>query len=232
MTDATMAALEKMTLDELKPGDFLPSEVRLSETLGVSRLTIREATRALVAKGYLEIRQGRRPLVLQPNGSLLSDYFAGAIRRDPSTLLELLEVRMALEVQAARLAAAHVDADQVQTMEEALGAMDAAASVEDEDAFHTADIRFHEALAAASSNRMLLQIIQELAEPLMQSRRQSYQGHRRTGRDLAPVVEQHRAVLAAVRASDADGAGESMRQHLDSTASDLRAAMTADEATP
>ena len=224
--EQALAALEKLTLEDLRPGDFLPSEAKLASMVGVSRLTIREATRSLVAKGYLEIRQGRRPLVLQPNGSLLSDYFSGAVRRDRQALLELLEVRMALEVHAARLACAGATKDHLAAMAEAVREMDAALA--DEQAFHTADVRFHEALADASGNGMVRQIIEELAEPLMHSRRESYRGHRRSGEDLRRVVDQHRAVLDAVRDRDDEAAGEAMRAHLGSTARDLRVALAAD----
>ena len=111
-------------------------------------------------------------------------------------------------------------------MAEAVREMDAALA--DEQAFHTADVRFHEALADASGNGMVRQIIQELAEPLMHSRRESYRGHRRSGEDLRRVVDQHRAVLDAVRDRDDEAAGEAMRAHLGSTARDLRVALAAD----
>lgn len=195
--------------------------------VGVSRLTIREATRALVAKGYLELRQGRRPLVLQPNGSLLSDYFTGAVRRDRQALLELLEVRMALEVHAARLACAGATKENLAAMAEAVAEM--SSSLDDENTFHVADVRFHEALATASANGMVRQIIEELAVPLMQSRRESYRGHRRSGEDLQRVVDQHRLILDAVRDRDDEAAGEAMRVHLGSTARDLHAALMDDQ---
>jgi GntR family transcriptional regulator, transcriptional repressor for pyruvate dehydrogenase complex len=218
--DTALAAMEQLTLEELKPGDFLPSEADLSQALGVSRLTIREATRALVAKGYLEVRQGRRPLVLQPNGSLLSDYFTSAVRRDPDVLLELLDVRVALEVHAARLAASRPDTENRDAMGAALRMMQN--SLDDEQQFHRADLAFHEALVAAGGNRMLLQIIKELAEPMMESRRRSFAGHRRFGNDLQDVVDQHAAILDAVHKDDPDAAAEAMRHHLTETGRDLR----------
>src|SRR5436309_340567 len=104
-TEAAIDELERLALDELQPGEFLPSEATLAERLGISRLTVREATRALVARGYLELRKGRRPKVLAPSGTLIGDFFRASVRRDPSSLLELLEVRRALEVHIASLAA-------------------------------------------------------------------------------------------------------------------------------
>src|ERR1041385_6731898 len=97
--------LENLVSDRLQPGDTLPSEGKLAQEIGVSRLTLREATRALQARGLLEISQGRRPTVAVPNGALIGDFFKIAVRRDPRALLDLLEVRRALEVHIATLAA-------------------------------------------------------------------------------------------------------------------------------
>lgn len=220
--DTALAALERLTLEELQPGDFLPSEATLSMQLKVSRLTVREATRALVAKGYLEVRQGRRPLVLHPNGSLLSDFFTSTMRRDPDALLELLDVRVALEVHAARLAATRLDAAILEAMDRALQTM--RESHDNESRFHRSDIAFHEALAAAGGNRILQRIIEELSEPLLESRRRSYAGRRRSGEDVQEVVDQHAAILDAVRRGDPGEAAAAMRRHLAATARDLAAA--------
>src|SRR6266508_2715689 len=97
--------LEGLIFDGFEPGNTLPSEGKLAEALGVSRLTVREATRTLEARGLLHIRQGRRPTVAAPNGALVGDFFKLAVRRDPRALLDLLDVRRALEVHIATLAA-------------------------------------------------------------------------------------------------------------------------------
>src|SRR5256885_17228092 len=96
--------LEGLIFGGLEPGEALPSEGKLAQALGVSRLTVREATRTLQARGLLEISQGRRPVVTAPNGTLAGDFFQTAVRRDPRSLLDLLDVRRALEVDIARLA--------------------------------------------------------------------------------------------------------------------------------
>src|SRR6266536_3945769 len=87
--------LEGLIFDGFEPGDALPSEGKLAEALGVSRLTVREATRTLEARGLLEISKGRRPRVAAPNGALIGDFFQIAVRRDPHALLDLLDVRRA-----------------------------------------------------------------------------------------------------------------------------------------
>jgi GntR family transcriptional repressor for pyruvate dehydrogenase complex len=222
-TEAAINELECLALDELQPGDLLPSEATLAERLGISRLTVREATRALAARGYVELHKGRRPKVLAPSGSQVGDFFRAAVRRDPSALLELLEVRRALEVHIAALAATRAPRSALAAMDEAVGQMER--DPLDQDAFHAADIHFHEALAAATGNSMLTQLIEQLAEPLLLSRRRSYEGHKRSGEGFGPVIEAHRAILRAVHNRDATAAANAMRQHLTATERDLRAAL-------
>ena len=95
--DSVIEQLEGLIFGGFEPGEALPSEGKLAEALGVSRLTVREATRTLEARGLLEITQGRRPRVAAPNGALVGDFFKIAVRRDPRALLDLLDVRRALE---------------------------------------------------------------------------------------------------------------------------------------
>src|SRR5918998_1272712 len=78
--DVGIEALERMTLDRLRPGDVLPSEGQLAQTLSVSRLTIREAVRVLEARGLLDLRKGRRPGVRAQNGDLPRELFRIAVR--------------------------------------------------------------------------------------------------------------------------------------------------------
>jgi len=69
-TDRVAGYLEDLIVQELEPGDSLPSEAEVADTCQVSRLTVREALRTLAARGLVEISQGRRPRVADPNGEL------------------------------------------------------------------------------------------------------------------------------------------------------------------
>lgn len=218
--------LERLALDELRPGDALPSEGELARTLSISRLTVREAVRSLQARGLLELRKGRRPVVREPNGLLAGDYFRVAVRRDPAALFELLEVRLALEVRIASLAATNVSRAALAAMTSAIDEMRGAA---DEETFRDADVRFHEALAIGSGNGMLTQLIEQLAEPLKTSRRHSHRGRLREGRPFDEVVEAHRAILDAVERRDPKAAARAMETHLRTTERDLRAALDPEE---
>src|SRR6266508_1654773 len=101
VTDAVVQRLEDLVLVELAPGAELPSEAELAARFGVSRLTLREAARSLQARGLVETRHGRRTVVAHPNAGPVGGFFTAALRRDPRRLLDLLEVRIALEVHIA-----------------------------------------------------------------------------------------------------------------------------------
>jgi GntR family transcriptional regulator, transcriptional repressor for pyruvate dehydrogenase complex len=219
--DSVIGRLEELVFESFEPGDTLPAEGKLAEALGVSRLTVREATRSLEARGLLEITKGRRPRVAAPNGALVGDFFKSAVRRDPRALLDLLEVRRALEVHIAVLAAKRATKGDLADMEMSINAMRAGG--DRADAFHAADVRFHENLAAASGNRLLVFLIEAFAEPLRESRLRSFAGHRARGGEVDDVIEQHQAILDAVEARNPKAAAQAMRDHLQQTEQDLRA---------
>jgi GntR family transcriptional repressor for pyruvate dehydrogenase complex len=219
--DAVIEQLEGLIFDGFEPGDTLPAEGKLAEALGVSRLTVREATRSLEARGLLEITQGRRPRVAAPNGALVGDFFKSAVRRDPRAMLDLLEVRRALEVHIAALAARRATKGDLADMEMSITAMRSGG--DDSDAFHTADVRFHENLAAASGNRLLVFLIEAFGEPLRESRLRSFAGHLARGGEVDDVIQQHQAILDAVAAHNPKAAAQAMRDHLQQTEQDLRA---------
>lgn len=218
-SDAVVAHLETLILDgTYQAGDSLPSETELAAELQVSRLTVREGVRSLAARGLVEVSHGRRPVVAAPNATLLRDFFSSSVRRDAAGLLELLDVRLAIEVHAAELAARHATQAQLDSLEAALQAM---ADAPDEDAFTAADMRFHHGITEASGNRMIRLLVEGMAEPLEVGRRQSLRGYLQGAPDLDGLIAEHRAVFGRIAARDASGAARAMRKHLGTTRRDL-----------
>jgi DNA-binding FadR family transcriptional regulator len=228
VTAVVIRHLEDLVLGDLAPGAELPSESDLAAHLGVSRLTVREATKTLQARGLVDVRQGRRPIVAHPNAGPIGDFFSAAVRRDPRRLLDLLEVRRALEVHIASLAATHASRAALQAMELALSTMHDKA--DDPVALHEADLRFHESLAVGAGNQLLIFLLEAMEEPLRAGRTQSMRGHLSRGGTVEDVIEQHARVLERVKARDAKGAAAAMLAHLDQTARDLKAAFRIDPA--
>jgi GntR family transcriptional regulator, transcriptional repressor for pyruvate dehydrogenase complex len=215
--------LEELIFQNFEPGGRLPSENDLAKQLGVSRLTLREATRSLQARGLVTITKGRRPIVSHPTSGPVQEFFAYAIRRDPRRLLDLLEVRRALEVHAANLAATRARRGSLAAMESAIDAMRLAGGVSS--AFNEADIRFHECLAEATGNQILIFLVEALAEPLRESRIRSFEGHLAQGLGVEAVIDQHRAILAAIERHNGEEAASAMKAHLQTTERDLRASL-------
>lgn len=206
----------------VEAGDSLPSESELSADLGVSRLTIREGVRTLQARGLIEVAHGKRPVVAYPNATPLHDFFSASIRRDAGGLLELLEVRLAIEVHAAQLAARHATRTDIAAIGAALDAMREAG--DDEGAFNAADVRFHAAIATSSGNRMIGFLVEGMEGPLRTSRLESLRGYRSQSPDMLVLVRSHEMIFESIVQRDPAGAAANMHRHLLQTRNDLRAA--------
>jgi len=176
-------------------GTRLPVEAELSEALGISRNTIREAVRVLVHVGMLETRQGDGTYVR-------ANRDAGeTLRRIArSRLAEQIEVRITLETEAARLAARRRNEADLKAMTEALDARAAAGEVIAERIRH--DERFHNSLVRASHNSALIELYDYFSHAVSQTIERTEMDS-----DLPePSQEDHELLLAAIRRKDADKA--------------------------
>ncbi|GED99845.1 putative transcriptional regulator, GntR [Gordonia spumicola] len=147
-------------------GQRIPTEPALCEMTGTARNTVREAVQSLVHAGLLERRQGSGTYVIATDEQevVFTDFFAGARRRD------LMELREALEVTAAGLAARRRDADDVRALRDAQEIRNRVwADVVDADAAVETDTRLHRAIVAASHNEVYLEFYDSLLPALRQS---------------------------------------------------------------
>src|SRR5512135_1083989 len=97
--------LEYIEAQHLKPGDLLPSETSLAGSFGVSRPVIREALKNLEGKGIIEIVNGKGALVKPIDSDPLRLFFQRAMHLEKDAIIDLMEVRKGIEVEAAVLAA-------------------------------------------------------------------------------------------------------------------------------
>ncbi len=140
-------------------GERIPTESELASALGVGRNTVREAVRALAHSGLLEVRQGDGTYVKATN------EVSGALRRlCGSRLLEALQVRRALEVEAARLAATERTQDDLDTLTRLLDERDELWARGKKDAYARRDAEFHLALVEAGHNNLLSEFYRGLTE--------------------------------------------------------------------
>lgn len=234
-TASVAEALAQVILGEMSPGQSLPSEGDLATRFEVSRLTVREAVKMLAGRGLLDVGRGRRAVVIEPSGVAFSDFLSTVIQHDPKGLFDLIELRLTLEVQAATLAARRTTRAGLTALENAIQGMRDAA--EDgrrgtdpegsELRFHQHDVRFHEAVALASGNRLISYLFEAMALPLRRTFYLTRRGHDARGHTVDDTIAAHEAVLDAIREGNPKAAGAAMRAHLEDTERDIRSALNA-----
>ncbi|MFI5839513.1 FadR/GntR family transcriptional regulator [Catenuloplanes sp. NPDC051500] len=197
----------KVTSGEWPVGGRIPTEPQLVEALGVGRNTIREAVKALVHAGVLESRQGSGTYVLS------SDELAGAVgrRMADAELAEVVEVRRAFEVEAARLAAARRTPADVAALERALARREAAWAAGRLHEFVEADVALHTAILAAAHNGMLAELYGSFRNAMAATVAQSF---RDDGMTAESYVD-HGRLVAAIRAGDAEVAAKEAGAYLE-----------------
>ncbi|MDR1605102.1 MAG: FadR family transcriptional regulator [Gracilibacteraceae bacterium] len=152
---------------QIKAGDRLPSERDLAERLQVSRASVREALSALEVMGLLEVRSGEGAYVKEANVDAVVSSLAWMLYLEKDLVLELLEVRKILETQAAALAARRRDEDDLQRMREILAMM--RVGLTKEELGDAQDYQFHYALARAAKNKILLRLMNAIADTMQQT---------------------------------------------------------------
>jgi DNA-binding FadR family transcriptional regulator len=155
---------QSVTSGEWPVGQRIPNEAVLVEALGVGRNTVREAVRALAHAGILDVRQGDGTYVRA------TSEVSGALRRlCGAELRHVLQVRRALEVEGARLAAANRTAADIEELRAKLDRRDECFRDGRLDEFTHADVEFHLAVVASSHNPMLTELYRGLLEAIAAS---------------------------------------------------------------
>ena len=201
--------LETITTRGLKAGARLPSERVLGEQFGVSRTVVREAVRALAAKGVIEARSGSGLRVAEVDAAAVTESMGLFLRGARLDYGKIHEVRKSLEVDVAGLAAMRARDDDVAHLEENLKST--LAQVEDVERVAVLDVEFHRGLVEASHNQLYLVMLDSIGEILLEVRRAT-QGI--PGRPQK-AVRAHRKILKAVAAHDPEAARAAMAEHLD-----------------
>lgn len=197
----------------LAPGTRLPTEQELMAAFGVSRTVVREAVAALRADGLVTTRQGSGAFVA-------ADASRVPFRIDPEGLssiddvLEIMELRLAIEVEAAALAAERTTPAALAPIRRALRAVDAA--LRKRESAVVEDFGFHRAIATASGNARIAELLEFLGHHVIprQSIRVSLTGPDEQRRYLMSIQEEHARIFEAIGKGDAGEARKAMRTHL------------------
>jgi GntR family transcriptional repressor for pyruvate dehydrogenase complex len=189
----------------LSEGDRLPAERDLAAKLGVSRASVSQALVALEVQGVLSVRHGDGAILLRRP---TEERAIRALREHADRIPDIIEARVALEVNLAGLAAARRTDAEMAAIDAAIATMEA--EVEAGDRGVLGDEMFHEAITAAAHSSLLAKLMHEISGLIRETRIESLSQRNRPRASL----EGHRRIADAVRKQDADGASRAMADHI------------------
>ena len=214
LTDEVTERIKReITAGRLAPGARLPTEQELVAAMGVSRTVVREAVAALRADGLVTTRQG--------SGAYVSaDVSRVPFRIDPEGLssiedvLAVMELRQAIEVEAAALAAERITPRHLVPLSRALRAIESA--IQKGGGAVNEDFAFHLTIAEASGNPRFTELLEFLGRHVIprQSVRVALSLPAEQRQYLMRIQREHGRIYEAIRKGDPDAARRAMRKHL------------------
>lgn len=212
------------------PGGKLPSSAQLCEEFGVSRTVVREALTSLKFAGMVTSRQGDGVYVTDREGQVLN--FAISRIDDIRTAMEILELRLGVELQAVALAAERRTPEALAEIARAFDHLEGL-DTDDAEVEARADFEFHLAIAKATRNphfpRFLEAVMGEINFDLVLKHRWpagSYKSY------LKKIGKEHAAIAGAITRGDAKAARTALTQHLEESLNRYRAVLQARNPTP
>ncbi|MGI1662420.1 FadR/GntR family transcriptional regulator [Palleronia sp. KMU-117] len=216
LADAVVRQIELLILRGiLQPGERLPSERELSERMGVSRPSLREAVSALQRKGLLTARPGAGIFVSDELGAQFSPALTSLFASHEEALFDVIAFRRDIEglaIERAARAGSDTDLRVVDAIFTKMEAAHARRSAAEEAAL---DAQFHMAIVEASHNVVMLHMMRSMFELLKKGVvvNRQVMFRQRTTRDT--LLDQHRAINAALQARDPVAARAAVEAHLD-----------------
>lgn len=195
VTDDAITAIREMIISgELAPGDRLPPETQLSERLGLSRNSLREAIKALALIRVLDVRQGDGTFVtsLAPNTLVEALSFILDLHED-SSIVDLLGVRRVLEAEATQMAAGRLTGTEIAELEDLAESVNAQSSIEE---LVEADLEFHRRINNASGNAYMAATLEGLSGATARAR--VWRGVTEANA-LERTLAEHRAIVEAFK---------------------------------
>ena len=202
--------LESMLIEGTwKPGDKIPSENELSETFGVSRMTVRQALQKMKALGLIETRSGSGSYVRQVNpDDSLQDLVPLMVLGDTSQQ-QVFQFREIIDAESIRIATPIATTEDLSRLEELLGKMKQSADNGDGEKFSEYDLKFHMGIVEMTGNPLIIRTNQILQAVLAESMNSVIEKMR-----FAPGLDYHEKILNAMKDKDAHLAEKLMREHI------------------
>ena len=195
----------------VQPGQRLPTEQALAAQYAVSRTVVREAVSRLRSSGLLVARQGSGMFVAAVDAARPLD-FDSSVLADLGSVLDVVEVRRALESEVAALAAVRATTAQRRAIQDALALADA--SIASGSATVDEDLAFHQALADAAGNPQFARLLRHLEQYLRDAMRITRRNESMKQEFIAQVRQEHQAIVDAILARDADAARAAAARHM------------------
>jgi DNA-binding FadR family transcriptional regulator len=203
---------DHIRLQGLVSGDTLPSEMRTSTDLKISRGIVREAFRSLEVAGIIEKGNGRSPKVGVLNNSFLTQLMLHALSTSQVSVKQVLETRTLLEVHASQMAAKRRTRSDVTRLRAAVAGMKK--SVGAPDRFVQYDLEFHSVIDSATGNPLVEMMCGAMHECMQQTMRVGIV-NRRAKSEVLEVVETHQLIANAIEEGSSQRAGILMKKHFD-----------------
>jgi len=217
VTTEVAERIKQMILERrLSPGSQLPPERELSEMLGISRSSAREAIRALTHMNILESRHGQGTYVTSLSPRILVEPLRFVMAVDEELIYQLFELRKIIETGAAALAAKRMTPEQLNELQQHYESL--VQVVDEPSRFLEHDVAMHELIFRAAGNILLLNLYESVFELLLESRNTTGA----VAEIRARTVIDHGEILKALQARDPERCSSAVMEHLDHVESKLR----------
>ena len=201
----------------LKPGDRLPPERELVKEFGVSRPSLREALNTLVAMGFLEIK-GKRTFIKSLASESVQNPLSLLIKADTQKIFDLIEVRKAIEVWGAFLAAQRATEEDIKQLEHITEEMKKA--FEEGRSWEKQDADFHLGIAQATHNTIQTHMMSTIYDLLRESVGTVFKDRSK----VKKLLDHHYRIFSAIKNHSPDKARERTLEHLNYVDSEVKAA--------
>lgn len=205
----------KILNKEWTPGMKIDSENKLSKELGVSRMSVREAMEKLVALNVLSKKQGEGTFVNDLNPSIYLNGLIPMILLNKDNLVDILEFRIIIEADSARLCAERCDEEDIKVMEQCYE--DMLNYKDSPEKFYKADYCFHMAMAKGTKNSLIIKVNSIMTDLLMFHQKEIHQY-------LGPLggLKEHIKILEAIRNRDPELASLFTKRHIQRTLDEIK----------
>jgi DNA-binding FadR family transcriptional regulator len=208
VTVVTESVRQRIVDGEFLPGEYLASEAELAKAFGVSRNVIREAMRNLRSLGLVEVTQGQRPKVKAVDVEASINTLSTLLSRSGSTWANLTELRAPLECSIASLAAERAEQEHIDKVAQTIVDME---NAKDDEHRKASDTAFHYLLAESTGNPLFVTVVNTIIRLICELEEGAF------ALPSAPhyTIDEHKAILEAVRSGDGKAAHRAMLQHIE-----------------